>query len=300
MNALSDHRRGVLLVATGSLLLSPDSMLLRLMAASVWTIVFFRGICGCVGYLAIMRLEGRGRAGLHLRSCRPRPSTAAIACLSAVANVCFVYSVRHTSVALALAIIATAPAFTAILGAAFAGDRVPLRTGVAIAVVLAGVGSIFAWRPQGGPLLPDLTALCGALSIAIMIVLVRRTGGRSVVPAQAAGGLLTALVVLPFADPLHVDATTLAIAVGSGLLLLPIALFMVMRGPRYLAAAEVSLLLLLETVLGPVWVWAALGETPSLRDALTAAVIVVALAVSALQPSTSTADVTVHQRPQCQ
>ena len=287
MNSLSDHRRGVLLVAAGSLLLSPDSMLLRLMAANLWTILFFRGLCGCVGYLAIMRLE---RAAVRVPRSWPAPETVAIACLSGLANLCFVYSVRHTNVAVALAIIATAPAFTAILGVVFVGDPVPPRTRAAILVVLAGVGSIFAWRPQGGPLLPDLAALCGALAIATMIVVVRRTQGRSVVPAQAAGGLLTALVVLPFADPLATGPRTLAIAIGSGLLLLPIALVMVMRGPRYLAAAEVSLLLLLETVLGPVWVWAALGETPSLRDGLTAAVIVVALAVSALQSTAGVDD----------
>jgi drug/metabolite transporter (DMT)-like permease len=74
---------------------------------------------------------------------------------------------------------------------------------------------------------------------------------------------------------------------------------MVMRGPRYLLAAEVSLLLLLETVLGPVWVWVALGEAPSVRDALTAAVIVVALAVSALQ-ATAAVDSPVHGRPRGQ
>jgi drug/metabolite transporter (DMT)-like permease len=285
MNFSSDHRRGVLLVAAGSLLLSPDSMLLRLMAASPWTILFFRGLCGCVGYLAIMRVE---RTTLRIPRSWPRPATVAIACLSGLANVCFVYSVRHTSVALALAIIATAPAFTAILGAVFVGDPVAPGTRFAIVVVLAGVGSIFAWRPQGGPLLPDLTALCGALAIATMIVVVRHTQGRNVVPAQAAGGLLTALAVLPVADPLGTGPRTLAIAVGSGLLLLPIALVMVMRGPRYLVSAEVSLLLLLETVLGPIWVWAALGEAPSLRSAFTAAVIVVALAVSALQSNSLT------------
>lgn len=284
MNRFPAHRRGVLLVATGSLLLSPDSMLLRLMTASHWTILFFRGLCGCAGFMAIMRLEG---AAPRIPRSWPRPSSLAIACLSAAANICFVYSVRHTSVALALAIIATAPVFTAILGVVLVGDRVEPRTRLAIVVVLAGVGSIFAWRPQGGPLLPDLTALCGALAIASMIVLVRRNGGRSVVCAQAGGGLLTALVVLPFADPLHVSAETLALAVGAGLLLLPTALFLVMRGPRYLRAAEVSLLLLLETVFGPVWVWVALGDAPSLRDVLTAAVIVAALAVSALQAASS-------------
>jgi drug/metabolite transporter (DMT)-like permease len=280
MNQRSGRWRGVVLVGTGSLLLSPDSLLLRLMATGVWTILFFRGLCGCVGYLAISQLERTPPAAWS----RPAPSTVAIAVLSASANVCFVYSVRHASVALALAIIATAPVFTAILGRVFIGDRLPATTRVAVGVVLAGVGSIFAWRPNGGPLLPDLVALGGALSIATMIVLVRGRAGRSAVPAQAAGGLLTALAVLPFADPLHVPAPTLAIAIGSGLLLLPAALFMVMRGPRYLASAEVSLLLLLETVVGPIWVWAMLGEQPSARAALTAAVIVVALGVSAIAP----------------
>jgi drug/metabolite transporter (DMT)-like permease len=273
------RRRGILLVATGSLLLSPDSLLLRLMTIDVWTVVMFRGLFGFLAYVVILRIEGTlpglGRSW-------PAPRTVLICWLSAAANVCFVYSVRHTAVALALVIIATAPVFTAIIGAAFTGDRVEPRTWIAVSLVLAGVASIFALRPQGGPLLPDITALCGALSLAVMIVVVRRGGQRSVVPAQAGGSLLTALVVLPFAHPWGVSARNLGIAAGSGLLLLPVALVMVMRGPRYLAAPEVSLLLLLETVLGPVWVWLALGEAPSLQTALTAAVIIVALAVNAL------------------
>jgi len=326
------RRRGILLVASGSILLSPDSMLLRLMTMDVWTVLFFRGLFGFATFLVIMRIEGiplrpppsrstgpsasrlsastpspAMAAGSRLRPSAPRPSASrpsgsrppasrrfpwpasgpdprfvVIVFLSATANTCFVYSVRHTAVAIALVIIATAPVFTAMIGAVFTSERVAPRTWIAALLVLAGVASIFALRPQGGPILPDVTALCGALAIATMITVVRGWRGRSVIGAQAGGSLLTALAMIPFADPWHVSARNLGIAIGSGVLILPIALVMVMRGPRYLAAPEVSLLLLLETVLGPIWVWLALGQAPSLQSALTAGVIVAALAVNAL------------------
>lgn len=261
------------------MLLSPDSLLLRLMTIDVWTVLFFRGLFGFAAFLVIMRIEG---IPLRLRASKPDPAFVLIVGLSAIANTCFVYSVRHTAVALALVIIATAPVFTAIIGAVFTSEKVEPRTWIAALLVLAGVASIFALRPQGGSILPDVIALCGALAIATMIVVVRGWRGRSVVGAQAGGSLLIAVAMIPFADPWHVSARNLGIAAGSGVLLLPIALVMVMRGPRYLAAPEVSLLLLLETVLGPIWVWLALGEAPSLQSTLTAVVIVVALALNAL------------------
>lgn len=63
---------------------------------------------------------------------------------------------------------------------------------------------------------------------------------------------------------------------------LPVSLSLITRGPRYLAAPEVGLVLLLETVLGPLWVWLALGEQPTSRVALAGVVILATLALTSL------------------
>src|SRR3546814_1616435 len=87
------------------------------------------------------------------------------------------------------------------------------------------------------------------------------------VPAMALTGLLTAAVALPAAllledGPLLYSGARLGYALIMGLLVVPVSFALITVGPRYLPAAEVGLITLLETVLGPFWVWLVLAEYP--------------------------------------
>src|SRR3546814_20148192 len=93
------------------------------------------------------------------------------------------------------------------------------------------------------------------------------------VPAMALAGLLTAAVALPAAllledGPLLYSGARLGYALIMGLLVVPVSFALITVGPRYLPAAEVGLITLLETVLGPFWVWLVLAEYPGDRALL--------------------------------
>jgi drug/metabolite transporter (DMT)-like permease len=277
---LTARARGILLVGGGVLLLSPDSLFIRLMTMDQWTLLFFRGACALVGFLVLLRLGGHramqratwaiGRSGL------------AVSCLIVVGNVLFVISIRHTNAALALVILASAPMFTAVISRVFTSEPVPRRTWIAAGIVLGGIGAIFLTKPQGGEVGGALAALGASLSVATLLVVVRASGNVSMLPSQAVGALLTAAVMIPFCDPGSVSGTDLLIALPYGLLILPLALALIIRGPRYLLAPEVSLLTLIETVVGPAWIWFALGDPPTLQAALAGALIVGTLATHAV------------------
>jgi drug/metabolite transporter (DMT)-like permease len=271
--------KGLLLVGVGVLVLSPDSLLIRLITVDEGTLLLFRGGFSLLGYLILLQLLAGGvaRRGTWAMS---RPELA-IAGLLVVANVLFVTSIRHANAALALVLIATAPAFTSVFSRVFAGQAVAARTWIASSVVLAGVAAIFVTEPQGGELIGALAAVGASVILAATLV-VRGSHPVRMLPALALGALLTALVAIPFADPWSVSGSDLAIAALGGLIVLPVSLELIWRGPRYIPAPEVSLLLLMEAILGPAWIWLALGDPPTVQAVLAGALILGTLGTHAV------------------
>jgi drug/metabolite transporter (DMT)-like permease len=282
---LPAQAKGVLIVCTGVLVLSPDALLIRLMTVDEGTLLLLRGTFSLVGYLILLQiLARRPRPPKSLAGGIWRPDEWAlnrpelvIACLMTVANVCFVTSIVHAKTALALVIISSAPAFTTVLSRVFGGGPVAARTWIASWLVFAGVAAIFVTEPQGGELIGALAALCAAVVLATTLV-VRRAHAVRMLRSLALAALLTALVAVPFADPWSIPGSDLAIAALAGLIVLPVSMELIWRGPRYISAPEVSLFLLLEAILGPALVWLALGEAPTLQAVLAGALILGTLA----------------------
>jgi drug/metabolite transporter (DMT)-like permease len=281
LNQLSPAQRGRLTVGAGVLLLSPDALLILLMDMDQWTVLLFRGAFATLGFLALIRLAST-TGGAGRPSWRPSWAGAAIAFFAAVGNVLFVISIRHTDTSVALAIIAAEPMFAALLSRVLIPEPIPRRTWIAAAVVWLGVSAIVAGQPGTAALAGAGAALGASLAAASLFVVARREREMDTLRPQAVGALLTALVAVPFADPASATGSSLVIAIGYNLIGLPLALALILRGPRFLPAPEVGLILLLETILGPTWVWIALGERPALQTALAGILILVTLAVHAL------------------
>ena len=276
-----DHRRGLLLAGSGMILISPDSLIIRLLqTAGTWEIAFYRSLYLGIGMtLLAMVSTGCGLAGLLRRLGRPGLISAA---LIALTNLGFVVAISNTAVANLLVILATIPLFAGLFGWFLLGEAVRPRTMVAIVLGLVGVVIIVSGSFGGGRLLGDGVALVTAAGLGLNLVVLRRAPPTALIPALALGGLLGALLsigMVDFGAPSRRDMVFLAVA---GLLQLPAALGLFFAGTKYLPAAEVGLLTLVETVLGPLWVWLGVGERPPLRTFVGGAIIVGALAVNAV------------------
>jgi drug/metabolite transporter (DMT)-like permease len=272
------YGRAALAVVLGVVLLSPDGLVIRTLDLDAETVLFLRGACTALGFLALI---GITTGGVDLASLRTRQGLA-IAGLATVGNVSFVLSIRGAGAAVALAIIAAGPMFAAILSRLLIGEIAPRRTSIAAVVVLAGVAVIVLTQPRGEQLGGAIAALCGSLAVATLLVIVRQAHGINVLACQAGGAILLALVALPLAHLGAASGPDIGLAIAFFGIFLPVALALILSGPRYLSAPEVSLLTLIETVLGPVWVWLALGERPPVQTALAGAVIVVTLFIHGL------------------
>ncbi len=262
---LTDHQKGLLLTSLGVLVLTPDSLLVRLIDAEPFTLLVWRGALQALGILAILAVQYRGRLNLPFRAIGR-----AGLLLAAVFSGCtfgFIIALSLTSVADVLVIVAAAPLAAAVFSLTFLGERVPARTWVAIAFTLAGIALLVSEDLGSGSLVGDIVAFGCALCIGATFTITRHARAVSMVPAMVVAGCFTGLAALPFAlllesGGLLFAGPQLGYTLIMGLVVVPVSFALITLGPRYLPAPEVGLLMLLETVLGPLWVWLAIGEYP--------------------------------------
>jgi drug/metabolite transporter (DMT)-like permease len=133
-----------------------------------------------------------------------------------------------------------------------------------MAIALGGV-IVMVGAPGGGPALGDGLALLTGVAFALVIVVARRYRGVSMAPAMALAQLLVVIVFAPFAQFSHVswaDVGWLAL-LGCGQIGLG-AIFFISAAARFIPSSEMAMIFLLEVVLGSLWTWIALSETPNI------------------------------------
>ncbi len=273
---MNDSARGLLLVTSGIVLLSFDGLLVRLVQADGWSIVFWRGLLMFIA-LGAFSLSARSRASLRAK---PLPS-AVSAVLLALISIFFVLAIMHTTVANVVVILSTAPLFAALFTRLFLHESVAVRTWLAIGVATLGIVLVFAGSFSASDLLGNGYALLSSAALGANLTLLRRHSSLARMPLIALGGLVAALIALPKAQPLGLDsASYLALGI-MGLVQMPVATLLINSATRYLPSAEVALFYLLESVLGTLWVWYFLSEVPARATLYGGALVIATLVVHA-------------------
>jgi drug/metabolite transporter (DMT)-like permease len=280
----SRTERGQLAIALAAVVWSTAGVIQRQLSVSVATQVGGRALFAVValgGYVAVVE---RGRVRAACRSVG-RAGVAFAVCM-AVSSGAFIIALNHASVAQVLFIQAIAPVLAALLGRVFLGERMSMRTVAAMALALLGVG-VMVGSPGGGSALGDGLSLLMAVGFAAAIVIARHRRDVSMAPATALAQLILLIAALPFMVSGGVqvgvsDVLWLALfgagQIGLGLILLTI-------GARLIPAAEVAMISLLEVVLGPFWVWLAVGQRPTVGTVIGGAVVVAAVILQARDPT---------------
>lgn len=259
---LSRTAKGLLITSVGVAVLSLQGIPIRLIEVDAWTLLFVRGVLAAPGLFAFFLVVERARWREELRGAMGLAGLTA-ALLFALDNAMFIYSITHTSVANTLLMISLSPLFAGLLTRIVLRKQVPRRTwlaigGGAVATLVIMLGSLVA-----GDLPGTLAGLVASVAIGGTLVVLRSKPSLNMVPAIAVGAGLSGLVGLPVANPASAVLGDWILLLLLGLLIMPVAFGLITTGPRYIPAAEVALLLLLQTVLGALWVWIAVAEVPT-------------------------------------
>ena len=277
MKNLTDQQKGSLMAFVAVMFITPDSLFIRLSNVDTWGLVFYRGIIPFftvfLGMLIIYKLNffkillNSGYHGLIY-----------IGTFS-ITNITFVVSIQNTNVANTLVMIATAPMLSAILGAYFLKEPPDKKTWVSIIITFFAIIYIFFDSLKIGNFYGDILGFITALGLAVGAVTIRSAKTKNLVPAAVVGKLFVATFALFFIESFVLIEKDLIIIPAMCILCVAIPFVLVTIAPRFIPAAEVNLFFLLETIIGPIWVWIIIKEQPSIETLYGGVVIVSTIAI---------------------
>ena len=191
----------------------------------------------------------------------------------------FIWAMSHTTIANAMFILSAAPFFTALLAWVFLKEEVARGLWFAMGAALAGIGIMLGDGLSAGHFLGNMLAVFSALSFACFVVILRHGRHTNMLPIVILGSLLSALFAATMAGfDLAVPAGDLAIALIWGGVLSSVVHVLFVFGSRHVQGAELTLVILLEFILAPLWVWIAFAERPSLLTLAGGALVLLAVA----------------------
>ncbi len=277
MKNLTDQQKGSLLAFVAVMFITPDSLFIRLSNVDTWGLVFYRGIIPfmtvLIGMLVIYKLNffkilfTSGYHGIFY------------VITFSVTNITFVVSIQNTNVANTLVMIATAPMLSAILGAIFLKEQPDKKTWTSIIITFLAIIYIFYDSLKLGNFYGDVLGFITAIGLAVGAVIIRSAKNKNLVPAAVVGKLFVATFALLFIESFALVGKDLLIVPLMCILCVAIPFVLVTIAPRFIPAAEVNLFFLLETIIGPIWVWLIIKEQPSLETLQGGLIIITTIAI---------------------
>ena len=277
MKNLTDQQKGSLLAFVAVMFITPDSLFIRLSSIDTWGLVFYRGIIPFFavffGMFLIYRLNFFKilmTSGIH---------GIIYVITFSITNITFVVSIQNTNVANTLVMIATAPMLSAILGSIFLKEPPDKKTLISIIITFLSVIYIFFDSLKLGNFYGDILGFITAIGLAVGAVTIRSAKSKNLVPAAVVGKLLVATFALLFVENFALINQDMIIVPLMCILCVAIPFVLVTIAPRFIPAAEVNLFFLLETIIGPIWVWLIIKEQPSVETLFGGVVIIITIAI---------------------
>ncbi len=280
MSAPQGYARGIAYAVIAALCFSTAGLLMRRLELDVWEIVFWRCVFAALTLGVYLIVQHKSRAWAVVRRIGWPGLIGGIAMAYMLTAYCLALDV--TLVANAVACLGITPFLTALIGWLAMRERVAPITWLGMVVALAGILMIVSGSVGEGALLGNLLALSLAAVYAAYLVLMRRFRGFDMMPAALLATLIGGVVTLPIGLPFEIVWDDLPYLVGIGAGQLGGGLLFLTLATRYVPAAPLSLVMLIEPVGGVVWAWLGAGESPVGLTLAGAALVLLAVLGNAL------------------
>ena len=273
----TEYAKGFLLTALGVIVLSFDALLIRMVNTDEFSLLFWRGLLMSlmVSLWTLYRKPELKLVQLDLPYIRS-------AILFALSSIFFVSAIHHTSVANVLVIISAQPLLAAVIAQLTIGEKSPPITWIAIFICMLGIGWVMQDSWSTPNLTGDLLALACALSLSSKFVNDRAVKDRDMTPALVFAGGIIAITGLFWGAPLSLQGNQWGWMLLLCLIVIPIAFILITLGPTRIPAAEVGMLMLLETIAGPLLVWLFISEAPSANTLMGGSIVILTLLTHSL------------------
>ena len=278
----SRYRLAVFVVLASSVITSWGGLIMRsLEAADTWQVILYRGVGLWVMLMLIVVIQSRGRLIPEFQRIGRWGLVGAV--FLSGTQFSYIVALSYTTVANTLLLLAATPFITAILGWLLLRERVHRSTLIAIVVAFLGIGVLVSGGLTPGTMLGNAAAFGTALGFAFTVVILRWGRTANMIPMVVLAGLFTSVsAFLASGGDIEVSLhdAVLCLFWGGGTSAFGYVLFLF--GSRHVTGAELTLLIMIEVILGPLWVWLFVNEVPAPESLIGGAIILVAVAGRAL------------------
>ena len=281
-NTLYNKNKGLFLSFFGVLLLTPDTLFMRLSELEKWQLGGWRGVLmGATLFLIwfLSRKIGHKKEFLATFSI---PGLLIILAM-AVNSVSFTLGISETSVIVVLTALATMPLLTALLSVLMLKEKQNLLSWLILIFAVCGISLAVSGSgssenaPNGSVILGAIYGLISALGISFTFTMVRKYPSLSVMPATAIGCVISGVFCFYLSNEPNLNFSAPFSVIAMGIIILPFSFALLLIAPKYTRASNVSLIMLLELVLGSFWVWLVIDEQPSLQMVVGALIVMISI-----------------------
>lgn len=266
----------------GVVILSPDALLLRLIAADDFTTAFWRVGFLIAALLLVALWNGAKRGEGIVQSIRPNGFEMLTGLFYGGTCTLFMFSVRNTDAANTLIIIAATPLLAGLIGVFIFKRSQPIRTWVASVVVFVALLGMFSAGFGGKNALGDMLALGAAICMAGYFNVLGAKPEVDALKGMLFGAFVVTLILLPGAEPLSPVGLDWVWLLMLGFWVLPVSFLLIADASRKIPAAEVSLIMLNEAIIGSFLVWVFVNEVPDEMTLISGTVVITTLVIHSL------------------
>ena len=277
---MTNNAKGLALTSLGVFIMSLESLFIKFTIVSPFLFSFYIGIFMFISMISTFIFKEKAVLKKALNTNLLMLIVCAI--LMGTSNIFFITAVKTTTVANVVIIFSTAALFSALFAYLFYREKITKNIIVASFFMFVGLFIIFNDKLEIGSIEGNIYALLCTAFFATSYVILSRYKEMDRFILTAFSGLALSMIAFFFCDDLSIDFKTLAVVMIMGLLISPISRVFLGNGAKYISASEVSLLMIIETIMAPIWVWIFLNEVPSSYTFIGGSIIIATLIINSI------------------
>lgn len=277
---MNNNKKGIIITALGVLLMSFESLFIKLTSISAFTFSFYLGIFMFISMVFLLIIKQRD----VIKEVAKTSFYIFLLCgiLMGSANIFFIWAIKSTTAANVVLIIGTGALFTSFFAYLFYREKIKLNVLISSFFLFIGLFIIFNDKLGMGNLKGNLLALLCTMTFSLSFVLMSKYTRINRIAMTAMTGISLATIAYFVSDTINIDFYNLLVVGAMGLIITPFSRVLIFTGTKFINASEVSLLMIIETVMGPIWVWMVLNEVPSSYTFIGGSIILLTLVLNSM------------------
>ncbi|MAC83293.1 MAG: EamA family transporter [Arcobacter sp.] len=277
---MTNNAKGLALTSSGIFIMSLESLFIKYATVSPMVLSFYLGIFIFISMITTLLFKKKE----YIKTAFKSSIGILILCafIMGCSNIFFISAIKMITVANVVIIFSTSALFSSLIAYLFFREKITKNILYASFFMFVGLFVIFSDKLEFGSIKGNVFALLCTISLSLSFVIMSRYKEINRLLLIAFAGLALSIIAFFQSDDLKIDINNLLIIMFMGLVVSSFSRVLLGTGAKYISAAEMSLLMLIETIIAPIWVWIFLNEIPSIYTFIGGSIIIFTLIINSI------------------